>query len=117
VKAQSLLLVSLGPAEGDEFSCGRDLHVIALRRQSCMVQVEGPIGRSYPMLASILFSLVVIGLMFWCGLVTANFAAERGRSKRLWFVWGALFFPLFPAQWFVLGLLPKKVSPSARGLV
>lgn len=57
------------------------------------------------MLASITFSLVVIGLMLWCGRVTANFAAERGRSKR---IWGALFFPLFPAQWFVLGLLPKK---------
>ncbi len=60
------------------------------------------------MLASIVFCLVVIGLMFWCGRVTANFAAERGRSKRTWFLWGALFFPLFPAQWFVLGMLPKK---------
>jgi len=28
------------------------------------------------MLGSIMFSLVVIGLMFWCGRVTANFAAE-----------------------------------------
>jgi hypothetical protein len=46
--------------------------------------------------------------MLWCGLLTANFAAERGRSRRIWFLWGALFFPLFPAQWFVLGLLPKK---------
>jgi len=60
------------------------------------------------MLASIMFSLVIIGLMVWCGRVTANFAAERGRSRRIWFVLGALFFPLFPAQWFVLGLLPKK---------
>lgn len=56
---------------------------------------------------SIMFSLVVIAL-FWCGGVTASFAAERGRSKRIWFILGALFFPLFPAQWFVLGLLPKK---------
>jgi len=61
-----------------------------------------------PMLDSIMFSLVVIGLMLWCGRVTANFAAEKGRSRRIWFLWGALFFPLFPAQWFVPVLLPKK---------
>ncbi len=60
------------------------------------------------MLASIIFSLIIIGLMIWTGRATANFAAERGRSRRVWFFWGALFFPLFPAQWFVLGLLPKR---------
>ncbi len=64
------------------------------------------------MLASIMFGLVVIGLMFYCGRVTANFAAERGRSKRIWFLLGALLFPLFPAQWFVLGLLPRKQGPT-----
>jgi len=60
------------------------------------------------MLALIMFSLVVLGVMIWCGGLTANFAAERGRSKRIWFLWGALLFPLFPAQWFVLVLLPRK---------
>jgi hypothetical protein len=60
------------------------------------------------MLASIMFSLVVVGLMFWCGHVTANFAAERGRSKRISFFWERCSFPFFPAQWLVLGLLPKK---------
>lgn len=60
------------------------------------------------MLGSIAFALVVVALMIWCGRVTANFAEERGRSRRVWFLCGALFFPLFPAQWFVLGLLPKK---------
>lgn len=58
------------------------------------------------MLASIMFSLVVVGLMIWCGHVTANFAAERGRSKRFWFLWGALFFPLFR-----LRATTKKVGP------
>lgn len=60
------------------------------------------------MLGSIMFISVVIALMIWCGRVTANFAQERGRSRRIWFLWGALLFPIFPAQWFVLGLLPKK---------
>ncbi|OSJ16851.1 hypothetical protein BST63_10505 [Bradyrhizobium canariense] len=66
------------------------------------------IGRSLSMLASIMFGFVIVTLMMWCGRVTANFAAQRGRSRRIWFIWGALLFPLFPAQWFVLGLLPKK---------
>jgi len=38
------------------------------------------------MLALIMFSLVVLGVMIWCGGLTANFAAERGRSKRIWFL-------------------------------
>jgi hypothetical protein len=33
---------------------------------------------------------------------------RKGRSKRAWFLLGTLFFPFFPIQWVVLGLLPKK---------
>jgi hypothetical protein len=62
------------------------------------------------MIASISFVVVVLALMAWCGQVTAGYAAKRGRSKRAWFVWGALLFPLFPLQWMVLGLLPRKLS-------
>jgi uncharacterized membrane protein YdjX (TVP38/TMEM64 family) len=32
----------------------------------------------------------------------------RGRSKGAWFLLGTLLFPLFPIQWVVFGLLPKK---------
>jgi hypothetical protein len=60
------------------------------------------------MLAPIIFTAVLIAVMVWCGRLTANFAAGRGRSRRAWFLWGALLFPLFPAQWMVLCLLPKK---------
>jgi hypothetical protein len=60
------------------------------------------------MLASIVFTVAIVAVMVLCGHFTAQYAADRGRSKRAWFIWGALFFPLFPAQWFVLGLLPKK---------
>jgi hypothetical protein len=62
------------------------------------------------MIASISFVVVVLALMAWCGQVTAGYAVTRGRSKRAWFVWGALLFPLFPLQWMVLGLLPRKLS-------
>ncbi len=60
------------------------------------------------MLGPVMFWLIVIVLMIWCGHVTARFAAARGRSRRAWFLWGALLFPLFPAQCFILGLLPEK---------
>jgi hypothetical protein len=60
------------------------------------------------MLASVIFTVVLVAVMLWCGHLTAKYAAERGRSKRAWFLWGVLFFPLFPAQWMVLGLLPRK---------
>jgi hypothetical protein len=39
------------------------------------------------MLGSMMCSLVVVALMIWCGRVTANFAEERGRSRRVWFLW------------------------------
>jgi len=56
-----------------------------------------------PMLASIIFVLLVLAMMFLCGRFTANYAAQKGRSRSAWFVWGALLFPL-PS--IVLALLP-----------
>jgi hypothetical protein len=52
--------------------------------------------------------------MVWCGRSTANFAAQKGRSKGAWFLLGSLFFPI-PS--IVLALLPphsggKAVTPS-----
>jgi hypothetical protein len=60
------------------------------------------------MLASVIAVVFLVVVMGLCGHFTAQYAAERGRSRRAWFIWGALFSPLFPAQWFVLALLPKK---------
>ena len=56
----------------------------------------------------VFISIPVLAVAFLCGRFTANYAAERGRSKRAWFLLGALFFPFFPVQWMVLGLLPRK---------
>jgi len=61
------------------------------------------------MLSWIMFvTIPVLAVALLCGRFTANYAAERGRSKRAWFLLGALFFPFFPIQWMVLGHLPKK---------
>ena len=57
------------------------------------------------MLASIIFVILVLAIMFLCGRLTANFAARRGRSRAAWFLWGAVFFPL-PS--IVLALLPPR---------
>jgi hypothetical protein len=56
-------------------------------------------------------TIAVLAVAFLSGRFTAKHAAERGRSKHAWFLWGALFFlffPFFPVPWMVLGLLPKK---------
>ena len=61
------------------------------------------------MIGLIIFITVpVLAVAFLCGRFTAKYAAERGRSQRAWFLLGTLFFPLFPVQWVVLGLLPKR---------
>ena len=61
------------------------------------------------MLPLIVFiTIPVLAVAFLSGRFTANYAAERGRSKRVWFLWGAALFPLFPLPWMVLGLLPNK---------
>jgi hypothetical protein len=57
------------------------------------------------MLAAIIFVILVLAIMFWCGRLTANFAAQRGRSRAAWFLWGAVFFPI-PS--IVLLLLPPR---------
>jgi hypothetical protein len=57
------------------------------------------------MLASIIFNVVIIAVMVWCGRFTAKYAVQRGRSRRSWFLLGALFFPI-PS--IVLALLPPR---------
>jgi hypothetical protein len=56
----------------------------------------------------IFITISVLAVAFLSGRFTAEYAAEKGRSKRAWFFWGGLFFPFFPIPWMVLGLLPKK---------
>ena len=53
-------------------------------------------------------AVLVLAVAFLSGRCTAEYAAQKGRSRRLWFFWGALFFPLFPIPLMVLGLLPRK---------
>jgi MFS family permease len=63
-----------------------------------------------PMLASIIFVILVLAMMFLCGRLTAKYAAQKGRSRSAWFVWGALLFPI-PS--IVLALLPPLGKPTA----
>jgi hypothetical protein len=56
----------------------------------------------------IFIAILVLAVAFLCGRFTATYAAERGRSKRAWFLVGSLLFLLFPIPWMVLGILPKK---------
>lgn len=63
------------------------------------------------MLASIVFVTLILASMFLCGRLTAKYAAQKGRSKSAWFVWGALLFPL-PS--IVLALLPARSKATAR---
>jgi len=53
-------------------------------------------------------TIAVLAVAFLSGRFTAEYAVRRGRSKRAWFVWGAVFLPLFPVPWMILGLLPSK---------
>jgi hypothetical protein len=66
-----------------------------------------------PALAWIVLALVIIALVVECGRITANYAANRGRSWRTWFVLGALSFPLFPLLSIVLALLPPHRRETA----
>jgi hypothetical protein len=52
--------------------------------------------------------LALLAAMALSGRFTARYATERGRSKRAWFILGALLFPLFPLPQMVLQLLPRK---------
>jgi hypothetical protein len=51
---------------------------------------------------------VIVGAMLWTGRFTARIAVRRGQSKWVWFVVGALLFPLFPIPQFVVELLPRR---------
>jgi ABC-type uncharacterized transport system YnjBCD permease subunit len=59
----------------------------------------------------IIAAILYLSLMYVCGRYTAKYAAQRGRSEAVWFVWGCLLYP-FP--YIVLALLPphrKESSP------
>jgi hypothetical protein len=56
----------------------------------------------------IFVTIAVLAIAYLSGRFTANYATERGRSRRIWFALGAVLFPLFPVPWMVLGVLPKK---------
>ena len=61
------------------------------------------------MLAWIAFiALFVLPAAFLAGRFTAKYAVAKCRSERVWFVWGALLFPLFPLPWVVLELMPSR---------
>jgi hypothetical protein len=62
----------------------------------------------------IFITIAVLAVALLCGRHTAKYAARRGRSERAWFLWGALFFPLYPLPWMVLGLLPSRNKETAR---
>ena len=73
------------------------------------------------MLGWIVFNIVLLAAMVWCGRFTAKHAVRKGRPWRRWFMLGALFFP-FPS--IVLALLPShsedgspptSPSPAKRG--
>ena len=61
------------------------------------------------MLAAFVFVAGLLAILVMCGRCTAKVAAEKGRSRGVWFVLGALFFPL-PS--IALALLPPR--PRAR---
>jgi hypothetical protein len=61
------------------------------------------------MLSLIIFiAIFVLAAACLCGRYTARYAVAKGRSRRAWFLWGALLFPLFPTPWMVLALLPNR---------
>ena len=65
------------------------------------------------MLAPISFIGFLVALMVLCGRWIAKFAAQRGRSNSAWFLWGALFFPLFPVPTIIPVLLPRRSQENA----
>jgi hypothetical protein len=62
-----------------------------------------------------MFPLVVVAILYLslicaCGSYTAKYAAQRGRSKATWFIWGGLFYPL---PYIALALLPPARKETA----
>ena len=66
-----------------------------------------------PVLAWIILVIVVVALIVECGRITANYAAQKGRSWRTWFVLGAVSSPVFPILSIVLALLPSYPRENA----
>ena len=66
------------------------------------------------MLAAIIAVSLYLTVIYVCGRYTADYAAQRGRSRGAWFVLGGLFYPL---PYLALALLPphrrdSEVAPS-----
>jgi hypothetical protein len=51
----------------------------------------------------IVAAILYLSLICACGHYTANYAAQRGRSKAAWFIWDGLLYPL---PYIALALLP-----------
>ena len=66
------------------------------------------------MLAWIAFITVfLLPVAFLAGRYTARHAVAKGRSERVWFLWGALLFPLFPFPCIVVDLMPSRSRQMA----
>jgi hypothetical protein len=53
----------------------------------------------------VLAAILYLSVLWLCGRHMAKYAAERGRSRTAWFIWGSLLYP-FP--YIVLALLPPR---------
>jgi ABC-type uncharacterized transport system YnjBCD permease subunit len=62
------------------------------------------------MLPLIVAAMLYLSLILVCGRYTAKYAAERGRSKAAWFIWGGLLYPL---PYIALALLPPVRKETA----
>ncbi len=58
----------------------------------------------------IVAAILYLSLIYVCGRYTAKYAAQRGRSKAAWFIWGGLFYPL---PYVALALLPPARKDTA----
>src|SRR5262249_60842538 len=81
--------------------------VVARVRDACLVCSVRCIARKLPMLALFVYGALILYLVAICGRCTAKFAVKKGRSRNVWFVLGALFFPL-PS--IALALLPSRTQ-------
>lgn len=65
------------------------------------------------MAASIIASVVSLAVMLWCGHLTADVAAHKGRARGTWFLVGSLLFLLFPIPLLVVAALtPRRPAKS-----
>lgn len=60
------------------------------------------------MAASIIASVVSLAIMGWCGHLTADVAAHRGRARGTWFLISALLAVLFPIPLLVVAVLTPR---------